>query len=143
MKLGLDLHGVISDLSGVMKFLGESVVKNQGEVHVITGSFKKKALEELEELGFEKDKHYTHLFCIGDYLYESGARIKSINRKFGNIEFNDNEWDRVKGDYCRKNHIDLHIDDSLIYNEYFETPFARLWTHTQTPKINKPKRHLE
>ena len=140
-KIGLDLHGVMSDLPDTFKFLGESVIKNSGEVHIITGTVREKALKELKALGFKRGQHYSTLFCIVDYMVSSGAKSRGIHPVFKNQEFDDEEWDRVKGEYCRANDINLHIDDSLAYAEHFTTPFARLWTRTNTPKIGKPKRH--
>jgi 8-oxo-dGTP diphosphatase len=34
-------------------------------------------------------------------------------------------WNRAKAEYCKKNGIQLHIDDSDVYGKYFETPYAR------------------
>lgn len=141
IKIGLDLHGVMSDLPTTFKFLGESILKNSGEVHIITGTVRSKAQEELKSLGFVKGRHYSTLFCIVDHMVSSGAKSRGIHPVFKNPEFDDDAWDKVKGDYCRANNISLHIDDSLAYAEHFTTPFARLWTKTDTPKINKPKRH--
>lgn len=36
MKISFDLHGVLDDMPETMKFIMESVVKNGGEVHIIT-----------------------------------------------------------------------------------------------------------
>ena len=132
---------MVSAFNSLFKFLGESVIKNSGEVHIITGTVRSKALEELKTLGFKRGQHYSTLFCIVDYMIESGAKSRGIHPVFKNTEFDDDEWDRVKGEYCQANDISLHIDDSLAYAEHFTTPFARLWTRTNTPKIGKPKRH--
>ena len=65
--------------------------------------------------------------------------IDSIQKKFKN-----EDWDKIKGQYCKDNGIDLHIDDTLIYNNYFTTPFARLWSHNGKPKYtNKDIRHID
>ena len=142
MKLGIDLHGVVTDLCDVFKFIGESVIKNGGEVHILTGGSIEKSLIELQELGYEEGIHYTHLFSVLDYHLTKGTRITGWHPVFKNAEFPNTEWDKTKADYCRDNDIAIHIDDSMVYNEYFTTPFARLWTKTNTPKINKPKRML-
>lgn len=143
MKLGLDLHGVISDLPEVFKFMCESIIKNNGEVHIITGGSRMKALKEMELLGIHASIHYTHFFSLLDYHIENETTVTGWNEKYKNPEFSDKDWDATKAEYCRNHGINLHIDDSMIYNEYFSTPFARLYTHTGTPKTNKPERHLD
>lgn len=143
MKIGLDLHGVITDMPEFFSRLMLSLSFSGFEIHIITGGSKKKALEELTKLNIRKGFNYTHLFSILDYHIEKDTPQTGWNKEYNNPEFDDEVWDRTKADYCRKHKIDLMIDDSLIYNNHFTTPFARLWTHTDTPKINKPKRHHE
>lgn len=144
MKLGLDIHGVILDAVEMTKTLSSLVIRDGGEVHILTGSTTKKALVELDEIGFIKGTHYTHLFSLIDYHNENGTEVVGFNERHQTNEFPDEDWDRTKGDYCRKHDIDLHLDDSLVYEKYFTTGFARFFTNTNTPKCSsKPKRLLE
>lgn len=144
MKLGLDIHGVILDSVDLCKKLATLVIHDGGEVHILTGSTKERAIMELESVGFELNIHYTHLFSIMDYHNDIGTEVTGYNVEHGTNEFPDEEWDKTKGDYCRKHKIDLHLDDSLIYEEYFTTGFARFFTNTNTPKPKyKPKRLLK
>lgn len=143
-KLGLDIHGVLNALPEFFAFLSESIINNSGEVHLITGGTWNKTLQD------EVDKYnikYTHVFSVYDHLIESEAnQIGSISFEDGTIQrkFEDEQWDRVKGEYCSKNNITMHIDDTLIYNEYFTTPFARFWSHNNKPKAShKSIRHIE
>ena len=69
---------------------------------------------------------------------ESGGGLRTATK----VIAANNSLDKTKADYCKDNDIAIHIDDSMVYNEYFTTPFARLWTKTNTPKVNKPKRML-
>lgn len=142
MKLGLDLHGVISDHPEYFKNLMYALRKSGWEIHIITGGSTLKAIKELSDLGFKPSVNYTHLFSVLDYHIRKGTRITGWHPVLLNPEFPEKEWDRTKADYCRYNNIGLHLDDSTIYEQYFTTPFARVWTNTGTPKINKPKRHL-
>lgn len=142
MKIGLDLHGVITDHSEYFKSMTEALTLSGWEVHIITGGSIDKAQEELEKLGFEYRKHYICLFSVLDYHIEKGTRITGWHRTLKNPEFPTKEWDRTKADYCREHNIGLHLDDSMIYEQEFTTPFARVWTNTNTPKIGKPERHL-
>lgn len=143
MRLGLDLHGVITDIPDTMKFLSSAIVSAGGQVHILTGGSIQKATLELRKLGLKGHIHFTHIFSVLDYhRYEILTPHSGWNDKYDNPEYPHRIWDRTKADYCSRNKIDLMIDDSLIYNQDFTTPFARLWTHTDTPKIDKPKRHL-
>ena len=143
-KLGLDIHGVINALPEFFSFLSEAIIKNGGEVHILTGgSWTKELEDEITKYGIK----FTHTFSVYDYLIESNSKqIGEIQFGDGTIQrkFEDEAWDRVKGEYCERNSINLHIDDTLVYNDYFNTPFARLWTHNNKPKAShKSLRHLD
>jgi hypothetical protein len=143
-KIGLDLHGVIDSIPGFFQFLSTSVVNSGGEVHIITGGSWSKDLEdELNKYGVK----WTHKFSVYDHLIQKNINVVG-EYKFpdGTIQkrFEDGHWDMVKAEYCKENGIDLHIDDTLIYNEHFETPFCRLWTHNGKSKSSKKDtRHLD
>jgi hypothetical protein len=143
-KLGLDVHGVIDSIPESFKFLSDAIVKSGGEVHIITGgSWTKELKEELNSYGIV----WTHHFSVYDYLIEKNTPTTGeYEFPDGTIQkkFVDGYWDKVKAEYCKKNQISLHLDDTLIYNEHFETPFARVWTHNgknKSPK--KDRRHLD
>lgn len=144
MKFALDIHGVIDSLPEVFSFLSKAIISNGGEVHLITGGTWSKDLEDKVN---SLDIKYTHKFSVYDHLIETNVDIVGeIEFPDGTIQkkFKDGEWDRVKGEYCLNNSISLHIDDTLIYNDFFKTPFARLWTHNNNPKAShKDIRHLK
>lgn len=143
MKIGLDLHGVLTDSPDFFSQLAFTLTQANWEVHIITGGSIEKAEQELARLGFHKEVHYTHLFSVLNHHIQKGTRITGWHPILLNPEFPDSEWDRTKADYCRENNIGLHLDDSLIYESLFTTPFARVWTNTNTPKINKPERQMQ
>lgn len=128
MKISFDLHGVLDDMPETMKFIMESVIKNGGEVHIITGSTEEKARKELKELGFNRYIHFTNVVGLPDYLLGKGKKVISYHPFLNNPEFSDLDWDSAKAQYCSENNINLHFDDTLRYGDYFKTPFARLWT---------------
>jgi hypothetical protein len=35
-------------------------------------------------------------------------------------------WDKTKAEYCQKEGIHFHLDDSDIYGEHFTTPYAKI-----------------
>jgi hypothetical protein len=143
-KLGCDFHGVIDSMPDFFSFLTDSFVKNGGEVHIITGG---SWTEELKNELINYNIKWTHYFSVYDYLMESNeASIGKVEFPDGTIQnkFPNEIWDKVKGEYCKKNNITLHIDDTLIYNEGFTTPFTRLWSNSGKPKsTHKDFRHLD
>ncbi len=111
-----------------------------GEVHIITGG----ATIDDKRLLDRYNIRYTHLFSIIDYHKEKGTPTSGKHPKYGFDMISDEEWDKTKADYCREHNIDLHIDDTLIYNNFFTTPFCRLWTHDHHIKPgHKDPRHLD
>ena len=143
-KLGVDIHGVIDAMPEFFSFLTTTFISGGGEVHIITGGSWDRDLEDqLRAYGVK----WTHSFSIYDHLVESGAPSNGeVQFPDGTIQkkFSNSDWDSVKGEYCREHNISMHIDDTLIYNETFTTPFARLWTHNNKPKApNKDVRHLD
>lgn len=143
-KLGLDIHGVINAMPEFFAFLSDSFIKAGGEVHIITGGSWTKTLDDLVE---SSNIRYTHKFSVYDYLIESGAQTSGVVEFPDGTrqkKFDDNLWDSTKAKYCLENGISLHIDDTSIYNNYFTTPFCRLWSHSNQPKSpHKDVRHLE
>lgn len=123
MKLGLDIHGVIDSKPEIFSFLSKSIIESGGEVHIITGGTWN---EELKKLVEESGVVYTHSFSVYDYLKSIGAKQMGIIRFSDGTtkeKFDDDLWDSIKGEYCQRNGIDLHIDDTEIYSKYFTTPF--------------------
>ena len=143
-KLGLDIHGVVDAMPEFFSFLTDYFIKNGGEVHIITGGRWDSEFEkQLNDFGVK----WTHKFSVYDYLKESDAEvIGKVQFPDGTIQkkFKNEDWDLIKSQYCKENGIDLHIDDTLIYNNFFSTPFARLWTHSgQSKAPHKDVRHID
>lgn len=141
-KLGLDVHGVIDSMPKQFTFLTNAIISAGGEVHILTGgSWTPEFETQLRSYGVK----WTHQFSVYDHLLKTAKVVGEIQFPDGTVQkkFEDGVWDNVKGDYCRDNNISLHIDDTLIYNDHFTTPYARLWTHTNTPKSShKDIRHM-
>ncbi len=125
-KIGIDVHGVIDAMPDFFSFLTQAIIEAGGEVHIITGGSGDTVLEEIRPLNIK----WTHLFSVYDYMVENfepedgvvifpdGTRQKKFKGK---------DWDVVKGEYCKKNNIQLHIDDKKAYKEFFKTPYALLY----------------
>jgi hypothetical protein len=130
LKIGLDIHGVIEASPSLFSKISQLVVRDGGEVHILTGiPLSKTVLNDLKKYKIK----YTHLFSILDYHQELGTPIKWD--KNGNGSIDPYLWDKTKSDYCRKHKIDLHFDDSNVYGYFFTTPFTRFFSkNTQREK---------
>lgn len=117
MKVGIDIHGTIDSDPDLFRELIAALREIlNAEIHVTTGIKGDVAKEKLAKLGIE----YDYLFSITDYHESIGTAI--IYDEDGPwIE--EETWNRSKGDYCEKEKIDVHIDDTEAYAKYFTTPF--------------------
>ena len=119
MRIGLDLHGVIdSNPKFWASFSRLLVVGNDHEVHIIMGPPIKKVMAKLVRFHM----CFTHLFSIVDYHRDRGTKM--WQDELGRWNMSPYEWDKTKADYCVRQEIDLHIDDSSIYGKFFITPYA-------------------
>ena len=136
MKLGLDIHGVIDSNPKSFAFMSQSVIYNNGEVHIITGGSWTTELEnQLKDYGIQWTSH----FSVYDYLVDSGIdSIGTIQFPDGTIQekFDYDLWDTIKAGYCKSNEIDLHIDDTEVYSKYFTTPFLLYKSSEDFEKIS-------
>jgi hypothetical protein len=136
MKLGLDIHGVIDANPETFSFLSKSIIDSGGEVHIITGgSWGDVLKKEVEDAGIK----YTHLFSVYDYLKSTDAvPIGLIQFPDGVIQdkYERKLWDSIKAKYSSEQGLDLHIDDTIDYGEYFTTPFLLYDGKTDIMKIS-------
>ena len=131
MKFAIDIHGVIDQRPKFFRRMCKSMVQGNVEVHILTGKHIENGIkEELLELGFLFDIHYTHLFSISDYHKEQGTIMWGDVK---NPHMDDSDWDRTKADYCLREHIDFCIDDKEPYMEYFLTPVSLYKGNTAKP----------
>jgi hypothetical protein len=118
MRLGLDLHGVLDYNPQFFSEFTACLVNNGHDVHVITGEKDTPTLRnKLDFLGIK----YTHLFSIISYHLSIGTSV--WYKDFDNPFLDEETWNRTKADYCEREKIDMHIDDSEVYGRYFRTPF--------------------
>lgn len=121
IKVGLDIHGVVSSFPEFFSNLSKILISTGNEVHIVTGNSLQKEgfLEKIKNLGIQ----YTHIFSVADHLIASGEEYSGT---LDNPWFNIDAWDKVKGEYCLENKIDLMFDDTMAYSKHFHTPFAFL-----------------
>lgn len=125
MKIALDIHGVCDANPEFFALISKLLVSDGHEVIIITGKMKSHgAIDELKKLGIS----YTKFFSIVDYQIDKGTEI--LYDKNGNPWIDDDIWNQTKAEICEKENIDLHIDDSSVYGQYFTTPYAQIFIKT-------------
>lgn len=127
MKVGIDIHGVITENPKFFSKFSHMIVKSGGEVHVLTGP----RFNRVEPILRKHNIKYTHFFSIVEYEEKRG-KVQIIWDKKGDPFMEMNVWDRTKAIYAKKHKLDLHIDDSAKYGEYFKTPFALYKNNSKT-----------
>ena len=124
MIVGLDLHGVIdSDPAYFIEF-ARDIIEDGGTVHVITGHpINSEIYEQLSACGFAKDL-YSSVQSIQDTLDEVKSPVLGLD-VHGRNKYDDISWDSCKASLCKKLDVDVHIDDTMRYKDYFkETTFG-------------------
>jgi len=126
MKIGIDIHGVLDKEPKFFATMTKLFVEARHEVHVITGVTIKpenrigqKTLDLLKEL----DIYYTHIFSIVDHHEKIGTEIEYPDGS-DNPWMDGELWDKCKGEYCEKHNIDIMLDDTRRYGDYFKTSFV-------------------
>lgn len=119
MDIAFDLHGVF-DTHQHLVDLATSLVKDKDStVFIISGPPMHKILQELEELGLQRGKHYDIVLSVVDH----------IRRVYPDYTYQDGRgywrapnliWNRAKAEICYNEDISLLFDDSPEYGEYFE-----------------------
>jgi len=113
-KIGLDFHGVIDKEPELWSFLTENLIEKGYEIHIITGhENNEKFRAELKSLNIV----WTHLFSIISYHKSIGTPV--TYDKNGDPWIDEEIWNKSKAEYCKKENIDIIIDDSKIYEKYF------------------------
>jgi hypothetical protein len=112
-KIGFDFHGVINKDPGLFSYLTNKLSETN-KIYILTGGMKKDVINDLENWKIK----YHYFFSISDHLISLNEKVKFKDDK--NPFFDDNIWNRQKGLFCKENKIDLHFDDTSIYEEYFD-----------------------
>ncbi len=120
MKFGIDIHGVITDNPKFFAEFTACLLAAGHEIHIITGP----RFSKVEPILRKHKIKYTHFFSIVEHEEKKGKVDIKWDKK-GDPFMDFNVWDRSKANYCKRHKIDLHIDDSQKYAEYFKTPYAR------------------
>lgn len=135
IKLGLDVHGCISYDPKFFSALTKLIVNAGGEIHVLTGPhITDKVKNELKNFNIT----YTHLFSIADY-YKNKPEVVMEYDAEGRPWVSDELWNKAKGQYAAEKDLDLVLDDTLEYGQYFTTAYAHCTIINKSGIPRKPK----
>ena len=118
-KLGFDIHGVIDTNPQYFAGLLRKYRSEGFEIHIITGTRKIEMDRKLADWGIK----YDHYFGIADWCMENSPTVR-IDAD-GNIFDDDDVWDNAKAEYCKREGIDVHVDDSTVYYSSFQNIATR------------------
>ncbi len=116
-KIGIDFHGVITEAPDFFRDFTRLATVRGHEIYVISGGSAQMVRPFLENRGIV----WQHLFSLMDYFADLGC-IEYLAG--GDFHVPEDLWNKAKADYCRRNAIDIHIDDTPAYGTFFVTPFC-------------------
>jgi len=112
-KLGLDFHGVIDKYPELFSVLSNLVFGTGNKVYIITGHKDTPELRtDLEKYGIK----YNEIISIIDYHERIGSHVWYDER---GPWIDADLWNVGKAELCKKYDINLMIDDSEMYGQYF------------------------
>lgn len=135
IKVGLDIHGMIDHDPKFFAELSRVLVASGHEVHIMTGSHITDAvIEELKRYNM----HWTELFSIADY-YKTKKDVQmwydEQNRPWVSPEL----WNQAKAKYAEAAGLDLTLDDTASYQDYFVTSVGICKIINKSGKVHRPK----
>jgi len=119
MEFGFDIHGVIDSKPKFFSEVTQLLSEDGHGVHILTGS--PETINLRKELNYYGVR-YKKIFSITDHLVKSGAEVTFDSK--GKPHADEILWNKAKGFYSKENNLAFHVDDTLRYRDYFETPFA-------------------
>lgn len=130
MKIGFDIHGVIDHNPEFFSILSNKLIKAGHDVYIITGLMK---TDKVVNILKDFEIIYSHFFSVSDYLISIGKNVRFSDPD--NPWFDSDVWIKCKGEFCDKEGIDIHFDDTFEYGKYFKkTVFVNV------VKVNKQHR---
>lgn len=117
-KIGIDFHGVISSEPQKFAVFCREIRKRGVAVYIISGGPREDIIRFLDSYQIEYDK----VWAIVDEC-ELQGEVEFFED--GSFKVATEIWDKAKANYCAKEGILFHIDDSNIYGKYFVTPYCK------------------
>lgn len=114
-KISFDIHGVIDTYPEFFSHLSKVCKERNHKVYIVTGNMKtEKIVKEIESY----DINYDEFFSVSDYLISNKYKVNFKDED--NPYFDEEIWNRCKGDFCKTEKIDIHFDDTEEYEKYFD-----------------------
>lgn len=121
MKLGLDIHGIIDKYPEQMIRLAQDTMKKGGRVYIITGAPADEARRKMIALMTKymiSKPFWNQIYSIVDWMKQKS--IPNYTKADGSVwALREKDWNAVKGKIAIELGLDLHIDDTAEYGEYF------------------------
>ena len=135
IRIGIDIHGMIDYDPKFFFSFSSTMVEAGHEIHIMTGSEIQPAIvAELRGYGIM----WTHLFSISDY-YKNKPNVKLWRDERGRPWVDPDLWNQAKGLYAKEQNLDLVLDDTQEYGQYFSTSFAFCKIINKSGKSRGPK----
>ena len=115
LKIGIDVHGVLDTFPAFQKMVRVLATHPDVEIHIITGLTREDAEK---EVGHLIDFTAITYFSIVEYLVSSNIPVEWRD---GYPYANKEDWNSAKSIYCKQHDIDIMLDDSPTYGEFFKT----------------------
>ena len=116
MKIGFDLHGVLTEAPEILKPILMALRLRGDEIYVLSGPPRIVIEAELKKLRYFEGVHYDHLFSMIDYAREKGHEI--WEKPKGHYWCDDKIWWTLKGKCCHENEIEILFDDRPEYRAH-------------------------
>lgn len=116
IKIGLDYHGVLTAKPDFFAAFTSLAISQGWIIHVVSGG----ACEDIKKYLAAHKIFYSKIWSMLDY-FNNKHEVKYFSD--GSFFVSNDLWNSAKADYCLAQNIQLHIDDSVIYGQYFKTPF--------------------
>ena len=134
IRLGLDVHGVIDDDPEFFTSMAWYILKKKGQIYIITGREDCPDLhKELEELGMNSSL-YDGILSITTHQIAQGTPISYLDDRKSQPVMEPKIWNPTKAALGASAGIDVMIDDSPIYGEFFRDIKTQYITYTPAVK---------
>jgi hypothetical protein len=122
-KIAVDIHGTLDKYpEPIIKLIKKfwDLAGSEFECHILSGPPISQMQTELIGIckKYSDDQvFYSHTFSMNDYIrclnipheWDEDATIWTKNEE---------DWNKIKGDYCKLHKIDLILDNTLAYQKY-------------------------
>lgn len=120
MKIGLDIHGVLSDWEFMTPIVHELIAEGH-ELYVISGAPKRELEIELVELGYQVE-WFKGIYSIIDWLLDNNAPGKIWHNEKGWWYDDDVRWWKTKAEIAEFYEINILLDDQDKYKQGYLKP---------------------